>query len=132
VVPIDTCLEDNAGGLRTPAEVETLIARMDVVVTTRLHGTVLSLKNGVPALAVDPIAGGAKILRQAEVLGWPVVLTADRFTPQALAEAYDFCLTKEARDRAAHCAARAREAVARTGAELVAWVAASAAVAEGS
>lgn len=50
--------------------------RMDAVVTTRLHGMVFALKN-VPALAVDPIRGGAKILRQAEAIGWPVVFVAD-------------------------------------------------------
>ena len=71
VVPIDTRLDINSTGLRTPAEVESLIARMDVVLTTRLHGMVLALKNGVPAIAIDPIAGGAKIRRQAETIGWP-------------------------------------------------------------
>jgi hypothetical protein len=34
-VPIDTRLDTNSTGLRTPAEVESLIAAMDVVVTTR-------------------------------------------------------------------------------------------------
>lgn len=33
-----------------------MLRRLDVVVTTRLHGLVLALKNGVPALAVDPVA----------------------------------------------------------------------------
>ena len=73
IIPIDTRLDSNAGGLRTPREIDSLIARMDVVVTTRLHGMVLALKNGVPAVVVDPIEGGAKITRQAEVLRWPVL-----------------------------------------------------------
>jgi polysaccharide pyruvyl transferase WcaK-like protein len=47
-VVIDTRLDANSTGLRSASEVESLIARMDVVLTTRLHGTVLSLKNGVP------------------------------------------------------------------------------------
>ena len=51
-----------------------MIARSDVVVTTRLHGLVLALKNGVPALAVDPVAGGAKVAAQAAAWGWPVLL----------------------------------------------------------
>src|SRR5215210_4715104 len=59
--------------LRAPAEVESLIARVDVVLTTRLHGLVLALKAGVPTVAVDPVAGGAKVARQAQRIGWPHV-----------------------------------------------------------
>jgi hypothetical protein len=58
----------------TAAQVEAVIARADVVVTTRLHGLVLALKQGVPALAVDPVAGGAKVAAQAAAWGWPVLL----------------------------------------------------------
>ena len=36
-VPIDTRLDTNSTGLRSAAEVESLIARMDLVITTRLH-----------------------------------------------------------------------------------------------
>jgi hypothetical protein len=111
VVPIDTRLDDNRTGLDTAAQVESLIARMDVVLTTRLHGTVLALKNGVPALAVDSVAGGAKIKRQADTLGWPIVFTADAVTDAQLAEAFDYCLTDTARAEARSCAERAREAL---------------------
>jgi hypothetical protein len=58
----------------TAAQVEAVIARADVVVTTRLHGLVLALKQGVPVLAVDPVAGGAKVAAQAAACGWPVLL----------------------------------------------------------
>jgi polysaccharide pyruvyl transferase WcaK-like protein len=51
-----------------------VIARADVVVTTRLHGLVLALKQGVPVLAVDPVAGGARVATQAAAWGWPVLL----------------------------------------------------------
>jgi hypothetical protein len=45
VVEIDTSLDvENASGIRTPAEVETLIAR----------------RNDVPAVAVDPVAGATR------------------------------------------------------------------------
>ena len=106
-VRIDTRLDANATGLRTPAEIESLIARMDVVVTTRLHGLVLALKNGVPALAVDSVAGGAKVSRQAESVGWPIVLRADALDGESLRQAFDHCLTGSARDSAAACARRA-------------------------
>lgn len=105
-VPIDTRLDENSTGLRTPREVESLIACMDLVVTTRLHGTVLALKNGVPVVAIDPIAGGAKIQRQAQTLGWPIVFTSDQLQDDALVDAFEYCLTEEARRAARSCGAR--------------------------
>jgi polysaccharide pyruvyl transferase WcaK-like protein len=114
VVPIDTRLDENATGLRTPAEVESLIARMDVVVTTRLHGLVLALKNGVPTLAVDPIAGGAKVRRQAETLGWTVALESEGLKITLLRRAFDYCLTRDARSAAKECADRAAAALQST------------------
>lgn len=111
-VTIDTRLDEvNAAGLRTAAEIESLIARMDVVVTARLHGMVLALKNGVPAVAIDSVAGGAKITRQARVLGWPVVLTADTMTDDALGQAFEYCLSAEAKSLAADVRDRARKAL---------------------
>lgn len=118
-VRIDTRLDENATGLSTPAQVESLIARMDAVVTTRLHGTVLALKNGVPALAVDPVAGGAKISRQAHALDWPAVLRADALDPNELARTLDWCLTDEARRRARGSAERACALVEETRGEFV-------------
>jgi hypothetical protein len=120
IVPIDTRLDENEVGLRTPREIESLIAKMDVVVTTRLHGTVLALKNGVPALAIDPEVGGFKIVRQAGVIGWPVVFSVDRISDEALAEAFAYCLTSEARELARSCAARARELLKSIRSEFIA------------
>jgi hypothetical protein len=107
VVPIDTRLDINTSGLRTKAEVESILARMDVVITTRLHGTVLALKNGVPALAIDPEPGGAKIKRQAETIGWPAVFTVDALDDRALREALAYCLSEDARAQARACTTRA-------------------------
>ena len=112
VVPIDTRLDKNGTGLRTQAEVESLLAGMDVVLTTRLHGTALSLKNGVPAIAVDAIEGGAKVTRQAEVLDWPVHFQVESVTDEALQQAFDYCLTEEARAKARACASTARNCLA--------------------
>jgi glycosyltransferase involved in cell wall biosynthesis len=107
-VPIDTRLDTNQTGLKSPAAVESLIARMDAVVTTRLHGTVLSLKNGVPVVAIDPEVGGWKIRRQAELLGWPVAFNVDNVTEETLQKALEYCLTEEARVKARECRDRAR------------------------
>ena len=72
-IAIDTRLDTNSTGFRDEAEVESVIARLDVMITTRLHGMILALKNGVPAIAIDPEPNGAKILWQAQTLKWPVV-----------------------------------------------------------
>lgn len=107
VVPIDTCLEGNKTGLRSPAAIESLIARMDLVLTTRLHGLVFALKHGIPALAVDPIAGGAKIRQQCEAIGWPLVFTADQLVDADVEAAFEFCRTDTAHAQAAECRRRA-------------------------
>jgi hypothetical protein len=120
VVPIDTRLDVNKTGLRTAAEIETLIARMDVVVTTRLHGTVLALKNGVPAVVIDSVAGGAKVYRQARSIGWPIVFRVEDLRESTLAEAFDYCLTPEARSEAVACCQRAQNAVAAIREEFIA------------
>jgi hypothetical protein len=111
-VRIDTRLDANRTGLRTPAEIESLVARMDVVLTTRMHGLALALKNGVPVVAVDPVLGGAKVKRQAETLRWPCAFTPETATQESLRRAYDFCLSEEARAKANECAAFARSSLA--------------------
>jgi Polysaccharide pyruvyl transferase len=107
----DTDLLD-ADRVRSAAEVASLIARADLVVTTRLHGLVLALRQGVPAVAIDPIAGGAKLSRQAEAIGWPALVSAATLTDEALGEAFDYCLTPEARSRARECAEGAQRELA--------------------
>jgi hypothetical protein len=106
VIRIDTRLDHNATGLWSATQVESLVARVDVVITTRLHGLVLSLKNGVPVLAVDPVAGGAKISAQAKIVGWPIVFNEADLSDETLDRALAFCLSDEAR----LLAARARRA----------------------
>ena len=119
VIPIDTRLDVNAGGLRTAAEVESLIARCDVVVTTRLHGLVLALKNGVPAVAVDPISGGAKVSRQAAQLGWPVLFTPESVSPDAVAQAVSQCLGGEYSEPLRESLRNAQQGLAEAKAEFL-------------
>lgn len=111
VVTIDTRLDTNSTGLRTAGEVESLIARMDVVLTSRVHGTVLAIKNGVPPVVIDTSLEGAKVRRQAESIAWPVWFNAKTVTDTELQKAFDYCLTEEARLKARQCAARARKEV---------------------
>jgi Polysaccharide pyruvyl transferase len=112
VVEIDTRLDvENASGLRTPGEVESLIGRMDVVVTTRLHGLALALRNGVPAVAVDPVAGGDKITAQARAVEWPCAFAVDDASEDVMSEALRFALSDEGRARARASAERGRQSV---------------------
>ncbi len=106
-VHIDTGLDPNSTNLRNAAEIESLIARMDIVVTTRLHGTVLALKNGVPVVAIDAISGGAKVVRQVETIGWPIVFSIDNLSDEMLQKAFEYCLTEDARAKARECRDRA-------------------------
>ena len=106
-VTIDTSLLENSGGLRTSGEVESLISKMDLVITTRLHGTALAIKNGVPVIAIDPIFGGAKISSQAEALGWPILFNTESLDENKLLDAFHYCLTPNARVKAMECAGAA-------------------------
>lgn len=114
IVEIDTAWPAflNRTGLRTPAEIEALIARVDVLLTTRLHGMVYALKRGVPVVAVDAIRGGAKVTAQARCLGWSQIIDSEKITDEKLSVAFEYCLRPESKMEALGCAARAREQLA--------------------
>lgn len=107
VLEIDTRLDDNRLGMRTPAEVESLVARVDVMLTTRLHGMVMALKHGVPVIAIDPEPGGAKIMRQARAVRWPFAWPVDSVDQGVLGRALDDCLTTAGRAEARDAGLRA-------------------------
>lgn len=107
IVKIDTAITGNTGKLKTAGEIEALIAKMDVVITTRLHGTVLALKNGVPVIPIDPIEGGAKLSLQVNTIGWPVLFNTENLSFGSLSKAFDYCLSLKARNKAKNCAHRA-------------------------
>ncbi len=48
----------------TPAQVQSVLARLDLVVTDRLHGLVLALRVGTPVIAIDPVAGARRWRRR--------------------------------------------------------------------
>ncbi|MGC0373879.1 polysaccharide pyruvyl transferase family protein [Streptomyces sp. SAI-229] len=77
----------------TPAQVQSVLARLDLVVTDRLHGLVLALRVGTPVLAVDPVAGGAKVTAQARACGWPALLAAEQVDARRLDRWWYWCLT---------------------------------------
>ncbi|MEU7060990.1 polysaccharide pyruvyl transferase family protein [Streptomyces sp. NPDC046197] len=77
----------------TPAQLESVLVRLDLVVTDRLHGMVLALRAGTPALAVDPVEGGAKVTAQARACGWPALVPAERLGAHTLDHWWDWCLS---------------------------------------
>lgn len=119
LVEVDTDLLAGKDRFRDAAEPASLIARCDVLLTTRLHGMVLALGQGVPVLAVDPIRGGAKVSRQAAAVDWPEVLPAESLDAATLDAALDRCLATGAAPAAARCGEHAREQLERTRASLI-------------
>lgn len=107
-VEIDTRLDHNITRLRSEGEVEALIARMDMLVTTRLHGMVMALKNGVPPLVIDAVPGGGKIRRQCARIGWPNLLGLEELQDDRLDAAWAWALSDEGKAAARACAQRAR------------------------
>lgn len=101
----------NQAGIRRAADVDTILARVDVVLTTRLHGLVFALRNEIPVIAIDPIGGGDKVTRQGRIVDWPHVLLAEEATDERLDRALASCLLAEAKDLARECSRRARETV---------------------
>lgn len=113
-VPFDTRLATGEPGVpATAAQVESLLRRFDVVVSSRLHGMVLALKNAVPVVAVDPVAGGAKVAAQARALGWPVLLPDD-LTPERVDERLTWALSQDARAAARAVLPAAQAVLARS------------------
>jgi hypothetical protein len=107
-LPLDTRLDRDDWTLCASAAAFTaVLARLDLVVTTRLHGLVLALRQGVPVLAVDPVAGGGKVTAQAAAWDWPAVVPAERAHDRVLDTWWEWCLSPEGGGAArARCGSR--------------------------
>lgn len=113
-LPVETRLDTRDGLLcSTPEQCAALFARTDAVITTRLHGLVLALAQGVPALAVDPVSGGGKVAAQARAWGWPGILLADDVGPEELDERWAWVRGEHARRLARERAGTATDPVTR-------------------
>jgi hypothetical protein len=108
-VGIDTKLPHNQYGLSSIAQVESVIRHMDIVITTRLHGSVLSLRNGVPPVVIDPVPEGAKVIRQMKALKWPLAYTIGNLTEQQLEAAIQSALAKQSRNKATEVITKAQQ-----------------------
>lgn len=85
---------ENRFGLSNAAQFESICSRLDVMLTTRLHGMVLALKNGIPTIAIDPVSGGDKVTSQAHKLGWDAVFDPDLVSDTELQSALERCLSE--------------------------------------
>jgi hypothetical protein len=123
-VPLETRLDSRDWRLCSTAEAfMSVLARLDLVVTTRLHGLALALSCGVPAIAIDPVAGGGKVTAQASAWRWPglvpVELTAD---PGRLDGLWDWCLSAPGRLAAQEASAQPGDDVHAVLTALLAFV----------
>jgi hypothetical protein len=120
-VPLETRLDSRDWRLcSTAAAFQALLSRLDVVITTRLHGLALALRAGIPVLAVDPVDGGGKVTAQASAWQWPAILPADQAgDPRRLDHWWHWCLSADGR----HAATAAGADSSQPGAMLAALVA---------
>ena len=110
-IPLDTIHAGNLTSTRSAPQLENLLRRLDVVITTRLHGLVFALKAGIPAVAIDPVAGGGKVTAQARAVGWPLVLSGDGLNPEQIGDAIRQCLSGSMHEHVARANAVAQERI---------------------
>ncbi len=107
-VLLDTRLDTRDWRLySTSAAFMSVLTRLDLVVTTRLHGLALALSCGVPALAVDPIAGGGKVTAQADAWRWPGLVPVEQTADLGWLDGlWDWCLSAAGRQAAQEASAQ--------------------------
>lgn len=81
VVELDTRLHKRVDAAN---DILAAFSACDVILTTRMHGALLALACGVPFLAIDQVAGGAKVSAVVGQTGWPLVHRADRLPAQSV------------------------------------------------
>ena len=60
----------------TIEQIERNFSEAKLVLTTRLHGSLMALRHGVPFIAVDQIEGGRKLTEVVRKLGWEYLYSA--------------------------------------------------------
>lgn len=103
VIDIDTVWTRKDNPIQTPEQLVSVLGRVDMLLTNRLHGMVFALKAGVPVLALDAITGTAKVTQQSAALGWPGCLPIDEATDERVDELVGWCLSDEAKTKAQAC-----------------------------
>lgn len=81
ILLIDNHLETS--GL-TPTQIESLYNDCDIILTTRFHGAILSIRNGIPVIAIDQILSGGKVFNMVHDTGYPFVWKVNEVNPEEL------------------------------------------------
>lgn len=79
--PIDTVLKPG----NEAAKIESQFEAVDLVLTTRLHGSLYGLSRGKPVIAVDQIRGTGKVKPILDRLGWPFAYSIEEANEALLA-----------------------------------------------
>lgn len=92
-VMIDTKLPNNEYGLSSVEQIDSVVSKMDIVITTRLHGAVFSIRNNVPFVGIDQIVPEGKMARQLRAMGWKPWFHIASLDEATLSSAIEFLLT---------------------------------------
>jgi len=92
LIELDTLIENNPTGISNASQLQSLIRKCDYIISSRLHGTVYSLKNNVPVLAIDCVKGGAKVTAQANAVKWPAIINGDGITVDGIKKGVQIAL----------------------------------------
>lgn len=111
---LDTNANHNLMGIKTSRQFESILRRTDVVITNRLHGLVLSLKNSVPVIAIDAVSGGGKVTAQAKSLGWPLLIEAEDLSVDKLRQSVRTCLDSRMVSEVQQAQRQAQASIANT------------------
>ncbi len=80
VTPISTVLREESAALEK-------FSAVDVVATTRMHGSLFALMYGKPVVAIDQVPGGAKVTSILRRVTWPLVFPAATATREQIVDA---------------------------------------------
>jgi hypothetical protein len=94
ILPIwlDTNVNFNSEKINNYQDFESIIRNVDLIISNRLHGLVIGIKNSVPVIAIDPIEGGGKVSMQAKAVNWDILISAEELDLNFLKKMVDYCL----------------------------------------
>ncbi|GLS35331.1 polysaccharide pyruvyl transferase [Mesorhizobium tianshanense] len=79
--PIDTVLRSG----NEAAKIERQFETVDLILTTRLHGSLYGLSKGKPVIAIDQIRGTGKVKPILDRVGWPLAYSIEEANESSLA-----------------------------------------------
>lgn len=92
-------------------EIEKRYEQCDLVLTSRFHGAMMAMRAGVPFIAIDQIAGGAKVEPLLRDLGWRSIYRVDAVNALAIVrDGLDLIVDPRADELARACETAIREA----------------------